>query len=541
MSNYHHSLASQNLQTVPLANLKSALSALTPQTSVSRDSPAPQPATTTAPPSPDSNPRTHHHPEKISKPPPAAPPSPKETDRNSMDLLFKAAAQTIVSPSSESKNGSPPQLLPTPSSPSVPIAISHVAPPPDQSNGRSNGNNNSRYLPPPPIAYQAGRSPSSGAPHSSTSSEIRFEDPKRKSWETPKSGSSSPEVAYKCTECGAPFRRSHDMKRHMKSHSGERPYVCTVCDRPFARLDALHRHQRAEGGAACKAVHSQRTIPPQASPRQKMPRPPGSAKLSPLERNDLPSPAAASPLSQTQNHATSHPDQRHHEDSKSNGGFRTQQIPPSAPQRQNSEGKPHIPTLIIPFRASQPYPNEAPYTPTPPINMNSAYSSRNGGENMLSASAPYPMHSAGSSHHAQEQRGRESSETDGSDDEVNESASGPARPILPYPQSHHPMTSYREQQLAERNQFLEERVRELELKLSHDRKNKRRTEMMEERVHLLEIQNETLRSLIIEGRAYGNYKRRRVSYSDEEDELEKSPVSSATGFHPEHERDTERR
>lgn len=107
---------------------------------------------------------------------------------------------------------------------------------------------------------------------------------------------------------------------------------------------------------------------------------------------------------------------------------------------------------------------------------------------MLNASATYPAHSAGSSHNGPEHRGRESSQSSASDDEAVESASGPVRPILPYPQAHHPITSYREQQLADRNHALEERLKEMEQKQVHDRKHKRRIEILEQRVHDLEVQ-----------------------------------------------------
>jgi uncharacterized Zn-finger protein len=49
---------------------------------------------------------------------------------------------------------------------------------------------------------------------------------------------------YVCTQCTADFARKHDLKRHLRIHSGDKPFVCTLCERSFARNDALSRHKR---------------------------------------------------------------------------------------------------------------------------------------------------------------------------------------------------------------------------------------------------------------------------------------------------------
>ncbi|KAI9207450.1 uncharacterized protein BJ171DRAFT_408263, partial [Polychytrium aggregatum] len=49
------------------------------------------------------------------------------------------------------------------------------------------------------------------------------------------------------------FARSHDLTRHIQTHTRERPHVCPRCHRQFARRDALRRHERvdAQGGKHC--------------------------------------------------------------------------------------------------------------------------------------------------------------------------------------------------------------------------------------------------------------------------------------------------
>lgn len=60
-----------------------------------------------------------------------------------------------------------------------------------------------------------------------------------------------------CTACGSEFRRSHDLKRHQKLHTGEKPFACANCGRRFARADALGRHAKSSGEGGC--VNSRKT------------------------------------------------------------------------------------------------------------------------------------------------------------------------------------------------------------------------------------------------------------------------------------------
>lgn len=59
---------------------------------------------------------------------------------------------------------------------------------------------------------------------------------------------------FNCTICQAKFIRSHDLSRHLKTHSLEKPYTCRYCGRGFSRRDALRRHEQPSNNRVCASA-----------------------------------------------------------------------------------------------------------------------------------------------------------------------------------------------------------------------------------------------------------------------------------------------
>jgi DNA-directed RNA polymerase subunit RPC12/RpoP len=54
----------------------------------------------------------------------------------------------------------------------------------------------------------------------------------------------SGEKPFKCPDCQRSFAQASTLTRHVRTHNGERPYRCNMCDKSFAQASTLRNHQR---------------------------------------------------------------------------------------------------------------------------------------------------------------------------------------------------------------------------------------------------------------------------------------------------------
>ncbi|XP_078020012.1 uncharacterized protein LOC117245941 isoform X1 [Epinephelus lanceolatus] len=60
--------------------------------------------------------------------------------------------------------------------------------------------------------------------------------------------SHSGEKRFCCSECGKKYGRSQHLKVHMRTHTGEKPFSCSVCGKKYGRNEHLKVHMRTHTG-----------------------------------------------------------------------------------------------------------------------------------------------------------------------------------------------------------------------------------------------------------------------------------------------------
>jgi hypothetical protein len=266
----------------------------------------------------------------------------------------------------------------------------------------------------------------------------------------------SQEKPFQCEVCQHFFRRHHDLKRHAKLHTGEKPYQCPHCKRSFARLDALNRHLRAESfcGSPQKKLYQTSTNGQQQT-EQKVEQP-QQIQSQPQQQQPLPPPQQKQHKQIDKNVVSVDSDQRQASKSPT---IQSESHQEQYKQWQNQQQKIQM-------------------QKTPSNNQQSIHNNSN---RISHGQIVFPVESVKASSAANIQRYIYSQESQ------QRIVDDPIKLESEIDIIMNRRTAL-EIQLKERNDYLEDRVRQLENEVINERKLRNRRELLEEQVRKLEIE-----------------------------------------------------